>query len=62
MAKYLVQWEIDIEDVDNPIEAALNAFKHMQREGTSANVFTVKDKETNVITKVDLDEVNSEIN
>lgn len=62
MAKYLVQWEIDSEGdhINNPIEAALDAFRHMQREGTTANVFTVTNKDTKEVTTVDLDELNFE--
>ena len=43
MARYLVTWEIDIE-ADTPEAAALEAFAHMQRPGTTANFFTVYDE------------------
>jgi hypothetical protein len=54
MSNYLVSWVIDIEDVNSPLEAAEEAFRIMQKSGTWANVFTVKDKKTNEEISVDL--------
>lgn len=39
---YTVEWTINVE-ADSPREAALQAFAHMQRTGTTANVFQVYD-------------------
>lgn len=52
--KYLIKWEIDIEDVATPEEAAQQAFDHITRDGTSACIFTVIDKSTNETIIVDL--------
>lgn len=64
MPRYLVTWEIDIEDADSPEDAARQAFAHMQRPGTSANVFKVKTRDASGvcqgITTVDLDELDGE--
>ena len=51
---FLVTWVTDIEDSESPREAAQRAFEMMQREGTWANVFTVKNKKTGEETTVDL--------
>lgn len=57
MKNYLITWTIDIDDVSNPIEAAKEAFKAMQRPGTEAVVFDVKDKKTGKTVMVDLNEI-----
>lgn len=54
MAKYLVTWVIDIDDAKSPKEAAKEAFGYMQKEGTSACVFEVKNKKTKKVKTVDL--------
>lgn len=58
MPDYLVTWTIDMEDVDNPNEAATRALL-VQRDNdpeNSATVFTVMDKATGETTTVDLSE------
>lgn len=54
--RYLVQWEIDIEDADSPREAALRAQACQQRAGTTATVFSVTDRHTGRTHVVDLDD------
>lgn len=59
MPRYLVTWEIDI-DADSPEDAARLAFAHMQRPGTTANVFDVIEHDTNgEAVRVDLEEIDS---
>lgn len=53
MGKYLVTWEIDAE-TDSPVEAAKEAFNIMQRPGTEAVVFEVKDETSGERYRVDL--------
>jgi len=55
---YVVTWEMDI-DASTPQQAAQQAFEHMQRPGTSANVFDVADEDGN-ITRVDLEELRQQ--
>ena len=40
---YRVTWEIDSE-AETPLEAAKEAFRHMQEPGTTANFFTVREQ------------------
>jgi len=40
---YLVRWEINI-DAATPLEAAKEAFRHVQEPGTTANVFSVREE------------------
>jgi hypothetical protein len=44
MANYLVQWEIDIEGASSPEDAAKQAWGHMRRPDSTANVFDVIDE------------------
>lgn len=53
--KYLVTWMIDIEAV-SVLDAALQAFGHMQRKDTIANVFDVVDETACKVFRVDLNE------
>lgn len=55
MPQYLVTWEIDILDADNPREAAQKAWEHMRREDSTANVFDVTDPQGDTV-RVDLSE------
>lgn len=55
MANYLVRWEIDIDDVDSPREAAERAWEAMRRPDSIANVFGVTDAD-GIVTTVDLEE------
>lgn len=58
MPRYLVQWEIDI-DADSPEDAARQAFAHMQRPGTTANVFDVIEHDAGgEKVRVDLQEID----
>lgn len=43
MKHYLVTWEIDVEDVDTPEQAAQSAFSTVQEIGTTSNVFKVQE-------------------
>lgn len=45
MARFLVRWEIDVEDVDTPLEAAQEAWKLRNNKGSTANVFTTMNKD-----------------
>lgn len=51
---YLVKWEMDIEEVASPLEAAKEAKAEQLRKITTANVFHVKDKKTGKWVEVDL--------
>ena len=53
MAKFRVVWEIDIE-ADAAVDAAFDAWRIMQRCGSTACVFTVTDKDTGKESTVDL--------
>lgn len=52
---FVAEWTIDIDSAEGPVDAAKQAFAHMQRPGTSANVFTIIDGLGNRF-KVDLSE------
>lgn len=52
---YQVTWTIDIEDADNPEEAARKALDIQRDPNSIATVFTVIDDETGAAWKVDLD-------
>ncbi len=52
MPRYLVQWEIDMDEPD-PVAAARVAWEHMRTRDSIANVFDVVDELGN-ITHVDL--------
>lgn len=59
MARYLVQWTIDIEDVEEEGEAgaqqaALRAWHHMRRPESIACVFDVFNVDTDTHYEVDL--------
>lgn len=43
MNDYVVEWSIDVEDVENPLAAAVEAWDAMRREGSIANAFEVSD-------------------
>ena len=51
---YRVVWEIDIEDADNPEEAARNAQAILRDPNSIATVFTVVNVDTGAAWKVDL--------
>jgi hypothetical protein len=53
--RYLVTWMIDIEAV-SVLDAAHQAFGHIQRKGTTANVFDVIDETAGKVFRVDLSE------
>ena len=55
MANYLVSWEIDIEDVGSPTDAAKKARAHFERPGSIAHVFHVTSKADGETIEVDLD-------
>lgn len=56
MPRYLVGWEIDIEDAVSHEDAARQAFVIMQRPNTSATVFDVIEHDTKgEAVRVDLD-------
>lgn len=42
LKSYRVVWEIDIE-AKSPLEAAKEAFRHVQEPGTTANYFSVRE-------------------
>jgi len=44
MKEYLIIWKIDVDDANNPIEAAQKAWKLRNDKGSIANVFTVREK------------------
>lgn len=57
-----VTWEIDVEGVDSPLEAAEKAWALMRKPDSTANFFSITDP-NGVIHQVDLweeQEVNSE--
>jgi hypothetical protein len=61
-SKFRVSWVIDVElEDDSAVEAALEAMRLVTRPGTTANVFTVENKETHVVTTVDLMEGSTEV-
>lgn len=62
MSKFKVTWTIDIEDVDTAREAAVEAWDHMQREGSIANYFTVNNSDTGESVDIDLTDVEEPIN
>lgn len=53
--EYKVVWTIDV-DADNPVAAAREAYGHMRRPGSLANVFEVIDNRGNIV-QVDLQEL-----
>lgn len=61
MARFLVTWEIDIEDVASPEAAARQAFAYMQRRGTTATVFDVIEHDgSGEAVRIDLTELDEE--
>lgn len=56
MPSYRVTWEIDVEDAEDPREAAERAWAHMRWPTSTANYFTVKDVDTGESVDVDLSE------
>lgn len=54
MTRYLVSWSIDIDDADDPREAAQQAWGQMRRAESAANVFVVRDSVTGKEVTVDL--------
>ena len=52
MPEYLVKWKINV-NADSPREAAEQAWAHMRRPDSTANVFTVTDEDGDD-TEVDL--------
>jgi hypothetical protein len=55
--RYLVQWEIDIEDVDTPQEAAKKAWGLMRTPDSTASVFSVRERGGSGVVKVDQQEI-----
>jgi len=55
MATFRVVWEIDIDDADNPEEAARQTLAIQRNPDAIATVFTVIDVDTGAAWKVDLD-------
>jgi len=53
---FRVTWHIDIDDAEDMVAAAIQAFVFMQRHGTAANVFDVHDRHGRSM-RVDLEEV-----
>lgn len=45
MPRYLVTWEMDSEHASSPREAAEQAWAAMRRPGSTANVFTVYERD-----------------
>lgn len=59
MARYLVSWEIDIEDATSHEDAARQAFAILQRPSTSATVFDVIEHDANgEAVTIDLDYID----
>ena len=54
MPSYLVSWVIDMDDVDNPEEAAARSLITMRDPESLATVFLVQDKDTGKSVQVDL--------
>lgn len=46
MPNYLLTWKIDIEDVDSPEQAVIEAIRIQRDPDGCATWFTVKDKDT----------------
>ena len=55
MKQYLVKWEIDVFDAENPHHAAQIAHEIMKDPQSSANVFDVRDVHNNTEHEIDLD-------
>ncbi len=53
---FRVTWHIDIDDAEDMVAAAIQAFVYIQRHGTTANVFDVHDPHGQS-TRVDLEQV-----
>ena len=53
---FRVTWGIDIDDAEDMVAAAIQAFVLMQRHGTTANVFDVHDRHGQSM-RVDLEQV-----
>ena len=53
---FRVTWRIDIDDAEDMVAAAIQAFVFMQRHGTTANVFDVHDHHGQSM-RVDLEQV-----
>ena len=56
LVTFQVTWRIDIEDAEDMVAAAIQAFVFMQRHGTTANVFDVHDHHGQSM-RVDLEQV-----
>jgi hypothetical protein len=57
MADYLVRWEIDMEDVATPEEAAARALIVQRDAQSMATVFQVTNKKTGETFKIDMEDV-----
>lgn len=57
---YRVNWCIDIDDADNPRDAARQAMEYMTRPGSEATVFEVTDNQGRTVTVDLLDDENEE--
>jgi hypothetical protein len=51
--EFTARWEIDVTDT-SPQAAARQAWEHIRRPDSIANVFTINDRQTGVATPVDL--------
>lgn len=60
MNRYRVEWTMDIE-ADSPEAAARQAFAHMQRPGTTANVFDVQQDDGSDAVRIDLEELDQAV-
>lgn len=61
MTNFRVSWDIDVElEEDSATEAAIEAHRLVTKPDTTANVYTVENKETGVVTTVDLTEGTAE--
>lgn len=57
--EFTARWEMQVTDTD-PRAAARQAWGHMRRPDSIANVFTIYDHETSEATRIDLAEVEPE--
>ncbi|MBY0559849.1 hypothetical protein [Hyphomicrobium sp.] len=60
MPSYKVYWEIDIDVADDPVDAAEQAWGHMRRPDSIANVFKVVDEGSGHEVMIDLEEEHAQ--
>lgn len=59
MANYIVMWEIDVDDADDPVDATWNAVNLLEQSGTvREQVYKLIDKDTKKEYKVDLYDID----